>query len=123
MLRVRPDKEELLVELEGLVDRNGAEALRGREVFIDRALLPAIDDDELYLNDLVGCRVQRPDGSAIGIVTGSYDSGGNEVLIVDGAGKELLLPYVPAFVVSVDLDERCIVYDPPIGLVDLNEAE
>jgi len=38
-------------------------------------------------------------------------------------GKELLLPFVEAFVVSVDTDTKRIVYDPPPGLVNLDEAE
>lgn len=115
---MRSEKDDLLVEIESVNDRNASEALRSSEVFVDRELLPPPDENELYLADLVGCAVVYEDGREIGIVTGSYDSGGNEVLIVDGKGRELLLPWVDVMIVEVDLPGRRIVYDPPPGLID-----
>ena len=121
--RARPDKDELIIELDGVGDRNLAEALRGRGVFVDRDHLPAPSDDEVYLDDLVGCEVVDTHGRALGRVRGSFHNGAHEILMVDSARGERLLPYVPAMVVELDLAARRLVYDPPPGLLDLDEAE
>ena len=116
------DKDEWLVTLDGVVGRDAAEALRGRTVRIARAAV-AVAADELLVADLVGCTVVDVSGAILGEVTGSFDSGAHEVLELragaERGGREILLPLVDAFVVSIDLQARRIVYDPPEGLLDL----
>jgi 16S rRNA processing protein RimM len=118
------DKEEWLVTLEGVADRDAADALRGRTVRIPRDAVE-LADDELLVADLVGCTVVDVAGTAIGEVTGSFDSGAHEVLELRAAadGREILLPLVDAFVVSIDVAEKRIVYDPPEGLLDLERKD
>lgn len=118
LLRVRPEMEDLLLELEGVSDRDAAEALRGRSFYVERGALPPPDEDEVYLADLVGCEVVAPDGKAIGVVTGTYDSGGQDVLIVDASGKEVLLPFIEPMLLDVDLEARRITYDAPDGMIE-----
>jgi 16S rRNA processing protein RimM len=117
------DKEEWLVTLEGVGDRDAADALRGRTVRLERSDIP-VADDELLVADLVGCTVVDVAGATIGEVTGSFDSGAHEVLELRGAGgKEILLPLVDAFLVSIDVAQKRIVYDPPEGLLELEGAK
>ena len=118
LTRVRMDKDDLLVEIEGLTDRDIAEGLRGRPLSVERAHLPPPNEGELYLDDLVGCEVVAPNGASIGRVRGCFHSGAHETLIVDAGAGERLLPYVLSHVVAVDLDARRIVYDAPEGLLD-----
>jgi 16S rRNA processing protein RimM len=117
------DKDEWLVTLDGVASREAAEALRGRHVHLPRAAVP-VGDDELLVADLIGCKVLDVTGAMLGEVTGSFDSGAHEVLEVRAAdGRELMLPFVDAFVKEVDTDGRRIVYDPPEGLLDLESIE
>jgi 16S rRNA processing protein RimM len=120
------DKDEWLVTLEGVGTREASEALRGRTVALPRDQVP-VGDDELLVADLVGCKVLDVAGTMLGEVTGSFDSGAHEVLEVrrpaESGGKELMLPFVAPFVVSVDTEAKRIVYDPPPGLIDLDEAD
>ncbi len=117
------DKDEWLVTLDGVASREAAEALRGRQVRLPRAAVP-VGDDELLVADLIGCKVLDVAGATLGEVTGSFDSGAHEVLEVRAPdGKELMLPFVEAFVKEVDTEERRIVYDPPEGLLDLESSE
>jgi 16S rRNA processing protein RimM len=121
--KVRPERADLLIELEGVNDRDRADALRGRAVLIERTQLPAPAENEVYLDDLVGCEVVDPRGLRLGVVRGSFHSGAHEVLILDCAGGERLLPYVAPMLISLDLPARRIVYDPPPGLLDPEDAE
>jgi 16S rRNA processing protein RimM len=121
--RVRDEREELLIELDEVADKDAADALRGRTVSVDRASLPAPDADEVYLADLVGCEVFDPAGKRIGVVEGSYHAGAHETLIVKDGAREHLLPWVSHMIVEVDLAARRVVFDPPPGMIDLDDAE
>lgn len=123
IVRARPEKEDVLVELEGVTSREASGALRGTKVRVEREFLPEPDPDELYLADLIGCTVVDPAGVTIGTITGSYDSGAQDVLMVDTPHGERLLPFVEPMLVDVDLDARRVTYDAPPGMIDDAEAE
>ncbi len=121
--RAQRDKDDWLLTLEGVADRDAAEALRGARVAVDRDAVP-VGEGELLVADLVGCKVFDVAGQELGEVTGSFDSGAHEVLEVRRAdGHEFMLPLVDAIVTAVDVAARRITCDPPPGLVDLDEAE
>lgn len=61
----------LLVRLDGVTDRNAADALRGTLFLVDSASLPPIDEpDEFYDHQLRGLKVRTVDGDDVGVVTG-----------------------------------------------------
>jgi 16S rRNA processing protein RimM len=93
-----------------IVDRAGAESLRGLAVFVPRASFPTPDADEYYWVDLIGCRVVNRDGLELGTVTGLLETGPTCVLRV-GAAPEVLIPFVSAYVDSVSLVERTVRVD------------
>jgi 16S rRNA processing protein RimM len=118
---VRPDKDDFLVELEGVSDRESANALKGQPVCVLRDELPAPDEDQLYVADLVGCRAEDLQGRALGEVAEVFFSGAHETLVIRGENGEFMLPFVDAMVVQVDLEFRRLVCDPPEGILELNE--
>jgi 16S rRNA processing protein RimM len=120
--RARPDKAEVLLELDEVRDRDQAEALRGKPLFVARADLPPLDENELFVADLVGCRVFDAAGRLLGEVAATFPNGAQEVLEVRGA-RDFLLPFCEPLVVEADLPARRIVCDPPPGLIDPGEAE
>jgi len=123
VVHAQRDKDDWLVTIEGVTDRNAAEALRGTPVRVDRDSI-TVADDELLVSDLIGCRVVDASGQLLGEVSGSFDSGAHEILEVKRAnGKEFMLPLVDAIVTNVDLATRTVTCDPPPGLVDLDEVE
>jgi 16S rRNA processing protein RimM len=116
--RARRDKDEFLVELEGVSTREAAEALRGEPVAVRRDELPPLEEDEVYVSDLVGCEVFDVAGRWLGEVVASDFTGAQELLTVRGA-REFQLPFVDGIVREVDVEKRRIVCDPPEGLMDL----
>lgn len=110
-----------LVTLEGLADRNGAESMRGQVLYARREALPQLDEDEVYLADLVGCRVVDLEDREIGRAKAVQDIAGNPLLVVERAHRaEALVPLVPQILVEVDLDAGLLRIDPPEGLLDLD---
>ena len=104
-----------LVQLEGVLTRNDAEALRGKQVEVDRAALE-LDEDDVLLEDLVGCRVVLPDGRPWGEITAIDAGPQQDRLVIHDGDTERLLPLVDQFVTDIDLDAGVVTVDPPEGL-------
>jgi len=117
----RPHGARLLVRLAGVGDRDGADALRGSVFVVDSADLPPITEaDTYYDHQLEGLLVRAGAGEEIGTVTEVLHTAAGELLAIKRTdGRELLVPFVAAFVPSVSLAEQTLVIDPPDGLLDL----
>jgi len=77
----RPSKEgEAVIAFEDVRDRNMAEALKGAELFVDRAALPDTDEDEFYHADLIGLEVRDSEGRVLGKVSALHNFGASDVL-------------------------------------------
>jgi 16S rRNA processing protein RimM len=77
----RPTKEgEAVIAFEGVRDRDAAEALKGVELFVDRAALPQPDEDEFYHADLIGLEVRDSEGRVLGRVSALHNFGASDVL-------------------------------------------
>lgn len=100
-----------VARLDGCDERNGAEALAGRDIAVPRSQLPPAAPDEFYWFDLVGLDVVTVEGEALGSVTRLMPTGANDVLVVQGADRERLIPFTHAAVPDVDLDARRITVD------------
>lgn len=113
----------LLVEFEGVDDRNAAEALRGTILEVDRSDDARPDDpEEFYDSALVGCAVVTVSGESLGEVTEVAHLPAQDLLVVAREGSELLVPFVSEIVPDVDLEARLITVDPPEGLLDIEES-
>lgn len=99
----RPVNKGILVELEGVADRDAAEALRGAEVCVRRDLFPAEEEGEFYACDLEGARAVLVSGEDVGRVMAVESYPSCDVLVIDrGAAGRLEVPLVDAYVASVD---------------------
>jgi 16S rRNA processing protein RimM len=94
-----------------VTDRNAAEALKGARVFVARSSFPTAGADEYYWVDLIGCAVTNREGVAFGTVADLIDTGAHSVLRVVQGDDERLIPFVAAYVDSVDLQARSITVD------------
>lgn len=109
---LRPNKDFLVARVDGVDDRNAAEALRNVELYLPRERLPAIDEDDTwYYADLVGLAALAPDGAAIGTVAAVYNFGAGDIVEIAPAagGKTLLLPFTEAVVPEVNVKAGRIV--------------
>ena len=117
---VRENNGRLIVALEGVADRNAAEALRGAEVLISEADLPPPDEGEEYLHRLLGAQVRLADESVVGVFEAILDTPGQLTWVIRaGNGREVLFPAVPEFILGLDADAGLIHIDPPPGLLEL----
>lgn len=108
----------LNVRIAGIVDRDAAEALKGLDLYLPRAALPAPAAEEYYHADLVGLAAIHADGTAFGTVVAVHDFGAGDLLEIARAGTTVLIPFTQRAVPSVDLAAGRLVVDPPAGLLD-----
>jgi 16S rRNA processing protein RimM len=106
-----------MIALDGVTTRNDAEALRGQKVEVDRDVLD-LDEEDVILDDLVGCQVRRTDGTPWGTVFAVDPGAFQDVLVIHDGDVERLLPLVDEFVTAIDVDEGIVTVDPPDGLPD-----
>jgi 16S rRNA processing protein RimM len=109
ILKLRPTPDGAIVKLAGVDSREAAAALTLAEVRVPRAALPPLAPGEYYVSDVVGCDVTDESGRALGVVTGTFWNGAQDVMVVGEGEAEQLIPLVPQFVVTVDAPGRKIV--------------
>lgn len=105
---------DVVAQLQGVVDRNAAEALKGTQVFVSRSRFPALDENEYYWSDLTGLGVENVQGELLGQVTGLIDNGAHPILRVHSGladSAERLIPFVDQFVKQVDIPNKKISVD------------
>jgi len=119
ILKRKRHKEYILLDLEGVHDRNLAETLKGREVVVPEDRLEPRGEDEFYWYQLIGLSVQTPEGRAVGevirIEETDPDHDGNDVFVVRGPGGESLVPASREAVLSIDLEAGRMVVNLVIG--------
>ena len=119
---VRPFNDGLLVGFAEVSDRNAAELWRARYLLAPASEIPAPNDDEVYLHDLIGMRVELEDGAALGTVEEVYELPLGLAVDVRRApphqDETVLLPWDARTVASVDRESRVIVVTPPDGLLE-----
>ena len=99
----------------GVVTREQAEALRGTSLFIDRAKLPSLPDDEFYHADLIGLDAIDTGGERLGKVLAVHNHGAGDIIEISSIRHKsaLLLPFTKAIVPNVDLAAGRLIVDLP----------
>jgi 16S rRNA processing protein RimM len=101
----------VIARLDGVDDRDAAEALRGSEIRILRGNLPDAGSERYYWADLLGMQVEHKDGRVLGTLDDMLETGANDVMVVRGE-HERLVPFVMGQVVlEVRLADRTIRVD------------
>ena len=110
----------MLVSFAEVADRTSAEALRNTLLVADSATSPDVDEDEFWDHQLIELSVATVDGAPLGSVSDVVHTSGGDLLVVRRPdGGELLVPFVRAIVLTVDLEAGTVVVDPPDGLLEL----
>ena len=118
LLKIREAKDHsgtVVATAQEVDDRTAAEALRGARVFVPRSSFPTASADEYYWVDLIGLAVINREGVALGVVKELLSTGPQTVLVMEyeaeGKPLERMIPFVSAYIDTVDLPGRRITVD------------
>ena len=118
----RPFNDGYLIAFAEVPDRNAAETWRGRYLLVPADELPPPSDDEVYVHELPGMRVELADGQLLGTVEETYELPQGLAIDVRRAPphdeRTVLLQFDERTIASVDREARVIIVTPPEGLVE-----
>ncbi len=121
----RPDKKShWLLRLHGVDDRNAADLLRERYVYVSLIDAVPLADDEVYLFQVIGLQAETPRGDILGRVVDVMETGANDVFVLRGDRYgELLIPAINGVVLSIDVTAGRVIIEPLPGLLPDSVAE
>lgn len=120
---IRPDG--VYLRLNGAPDRDAAERQRGLMLYIDRAHAVALEENENFICDLIGCRVVDLQGNELGSIRDVLQPGGNDVYVIKTPRGEMLLPALRHVIPTVDVKNGLVTVDekrlPEVAVCDWEE--
>ncbi len=114
-------KDYVIASIEGITSRNEAEKLTNTILMIERSELAKTNTDEFYYADLLGMTVLSANGKLLGIVKNILNFGASDIIEVFNANSidSFYYPFIKNFVLSVDLENRCLVLNQAEEIVDI----
>lgn len=117
--KVRYMGEMAIVKFAGVSDRNGAEALKGKYLYIDRENARELGEDEYFVPDLIGLEVKDEDGKVLGELCDVIQNSAQDVYEIKMInGKTFMIPAVGEFILKVDMAERKMTVRLIEGMID-----
>ena len=101
---------------QALRDRDQAQLLVNRRLYVARERLPDAGEDEFYLADLIGLAAHERSGGmdrSIGTVLAVHDYGAGASLEIGHVGRSVVLPFTRACVPEIDLAAGRLLVVPP----------
>ncbi len=113
---LRVSDKGVVARVKGVADRNAAEALKGRELFVARAKLPKASDAEYYHADLVGLEAVTGDGKPLGHIKAVQNFGAGDLLEIQriDSPEAEFVPFTNACVPEIDLALGRLTVVPPV---------
>jgi len=116
-VRSSPHKQNILLRLAGMENLAAAESLVGASVWMAKADLPELDDEQYYWSDLDGLEVVDQQQGVLGRVVGMFATAAHDILEVDSPAGEILIPAIEPFLVRLDRDAGQLHVNLPEGLI------
>jgi len=114
----RPHKQHnVLLCLDGIDNRDQAESLIGYELFVETCELPELEQGTYYWRDLIGLLVFTEDETFLGELASIMPTGSNDVYVIKGSEKEILIPALESVVLKISLENRTMQVRLPEGLL------
>jgi 16S rRNA processing protein RimM len=111
-------KDRIVLKFEGFDSVEAAETLRDCEICVRESEAVALEEDEFFDWQLEDCAVETVEGEKIGLVKEVMRTGGTEILVVQNAEKEFLIPFAETICTEVDVENKIIRVDAPEGLLE-----
>jgi 16S rRNA processing protein RimM len=99
--------------LSDIDSRDAAGELRGALLEVPEGDLTPLPEGQYYRFQIIGLEVYTPEGSSLGRVAEVLPTGSNDVYVIRGGPRELLIPAIEDVVKEVDLKGGRLVVEPP----------
>lgn len=115
--QVRYHKNFVLLKFNGIDTMDDAEALKGCELLVERKNARPLEEDEFFICDLIGLMVYEGE-ELLGKISEVLETGSNDVYVVKGKDRDILIPALKSVVLDVDIPGGKMMVKLPEGLLD-----
>lgn len=123
----RVQKDDVFLSVEGVGDRNAAEALRGTKLYIDRAHARPLGQDQVFIADILGATAYDTQGQEVGTLVEVLTPGGVDVFVFTTPRGKLMVPALKAVLLTLDAEQGRIVLDekklPEVALYENSDSD
>jgi 16S rRNA processing protein RimM len=114
----RAKNDQWLLHLDDVTSRDDAERFRSQYICVSLADAVPLEEDEVYLFQVIGLEVRSTDGETLGRVTDVIETGANDVYVVRGETYgEVLIPAIAGVVLNIDVEAGLMTVQVPAGLL------
>jgi 16S rRNA processing protein RimM len=103
-------KKSAFMALEGVTDRNQAETLRGKILYVEMPQEYELDEGQFYVADLIGCDIADESGKKLGTLKDILQHGAADVYVVEGE-RNFMMPSLKKVIISTDIKAKIITVD------------
>lgn len=115
---VRDNNGILLLKFKEISDRNEIEKLKDVLLLSDVDIESEISEDEFHFQQLINSTAFFEDGRKIGPIVDVVHIPGQDLLVIEFDGREVMIPFVKEIVPTVDVKNQKIVIADKEGLLD-----
>lgn len=110
-IKAKKHGKTIIAYIKGVDNRDKAADLLGLEIKVQKNQLAKLSDNEFYWHQLIGMQVINAEQEPLGKVVSMFETGANDVLVIEGE-KELLIPFVPEkTIIAIDLPSKTMTVD------------
>lgn len=108
-----------LLTFEGYYNVNQVEPFKEGVLKVPESYLSALDENEYYFHEIIGCKVMTDVGEELGTIREILTPGANDVWVIKGKkGKDILIPYIDDVVSEINVADKIITITPMEGLLE-----
>ncbi|MEZ0006099.1 16S rRNA processing protein RimM [Flavobacterium sp. 28YEA47A] len=113
-------KNDLLrVRFEDVDTESDADELIGNAIYLPLEMLPKLEGNKFYFHEVIGFEIEDKRLGVVGKIQSINDSTAQPLFEVLDGDKEILIPMIDHFLVSIDRDNRKVIMDLPEGLIEM----
>lgn len=111
VVKARVQGDDVYLTIEGVLDRNEAEKLRGVQLWVDRENAVELSEDEVFIADILGAKAYDTKGREVGVLKDVLTPGGVDVFVFKTPKGNLMMPALKTVILEMNAEEGRIVLD------------
>jgi 16S rRNA processing protein RimM len=115
---VEPKGDKLTIKFEEYSDRSGIEKLTNFYIYIDEKDSIKLPANQYFMHQLIGLQVKDEKENDLGYIKNIIELPAHNLFVIEYKNREVLVPHVDEFVISIDLASKLIVLNVIEGLFD-----
>jgi len=109
----------LRTRFEDIDSEEDADSIMGNAVYLPLSALPKLEGDKFYFHEVIGFDAEDQRLGNIGKIVSINDSSAQPLFEILKGETEILVPMIDDFIVKIDRENKKVILDTPVGLVEM----